>query len=156
MIEPITEVIWRAAEFEHSEKTTLWYVGLGIATIVLLAIAFIQKNFFFAIFIFIAAGTVFFFAEKKPAVFDFKVNEEGVTIGNRVFRYDDLHNFAVHERPGKLDAIVIHRKVNINPHLMIPADMRTINKAKAILSRKLPEVEYNESIIEIFSDLLGF
>lgn len=156
MAEPIRVIEWRAAEYEHSEKTTLWYVGLVIAAIALIGIALWQQNFFFGVFVLIAGVIVFLFADKKPSVFDFRVDDEGVTVGGRLFHYGELNNFAVHQRPGKLDAIVIHRNVNFNPHLMIPADMRTINKVRMLLAEKLPEVEYNESIIEIFSDLLGF
>jgi len=49
-----TEVSWRAAEYEHEEKSGGWYIIVGLVTLILIALAIWQKNFFFGIFILLA------------------------------------------------------------------------------------------------------
>lgn len=151
------EVSWRAAEYEFKEKGPAWYLIIGFIAAVFIVLAFVGKNFFFAVFILVASITLMFFGGVRPQVFNFRVGEEGIEIGERkTYRYEDLGGFAIFERPGRLDELILKKKTNINPYVKIPVDSKTAKRAKEILMDHLPEIEYRESLIDIFSDLLRF
>lgn len=151
------EISWRAAEYEHFEKGGGWYLMVGGAALILLLIALWQKNFFFGIFILIAGILVIVLANRKPGVLDFKLTEKGCEIGRGIFyEYGQLDNFSLHNRPGRLDEMVIKKKTTFNPFVKIPIDSQTAEKARIFLVQKLPEVEYKDSFLDVLTDFLGF
>jgi len=151
------EISWRAAEYEFKEKGPAWYSAIGFVAAVIIVLAFVGGNFFFAVFVLVASITLMFFGGVKPQVFNFRVNEEGVEVGERkTHHYEDLEGFAVFERPNRLDELILKKKTNINPYVKIPVDSKAAREAKEILGAHLPEIEYQESLIDIFSDLLRF
>ena len=150
-------VIWRAAEFERHERTGAWYVSVVGVALVLVVIALIQHNFFFALFIMLAAGVLVLFSNRKPHIVEFRIDDEGVLVGSSRYHYEDIDFFWMRERPGRLDEIVIKRKAVLNPLLKITADTHTAKSARLKLLEKLPEMgEDQESLFDIFTDWLGF
>lgn len=150
-------ITWRAAEYEYSGKSVVWYVIVGTATALLTLSALWQHNFFFAVFILIAGAMLIVLGRKHPRVMDFTVNDKGVSIGKlQFYEYDDLEGFAIRNRPNRLDELVIKRKTSFSPFVKIPIDSKLAPQAKAILTSHIKEIEYNESLIDTLADLFGF
>ena len=148
---------WRAAEYQYVQKDVGWYLLVGLVALVLIILSLLWGNFFFAVFILIAAATIMFFAKRRPRVFNFKITDKGVAIGENIFYdYEHLDGFAVRERPEKLDEIILKRKSVLNPYVKVPIDSVLAGKAKNVLAGKLPAVEYEESLIEIVAEWFGF
>src|SRR3989338_4913901 len=97
------EIIWRAAEYKHTEKNLEWYFFVGATTLILIVFALWQKNFFFAVFILIATAMLFTYSRKKPQIVEFKINNEGIGIENDFYKYETLESFTVRKRPEHLD-----------------------------------------------------
>lgn len=153
----IREIEWRAAEFQYVPKGIGWYWLVGGCAAVLILFALYQKNFFFGIFIVLAGTMVIFFGGRKPRVFNFRIGEEGIDISGKVsYDYERLDGFAILEKPGRLDEIVLKKKTAVNPYVRIPIDDQTMIRAREILKDKLPEIEYQETFLEIVSDWFGF
>ncbi|MDI6734568.1 MAG: hypothetical protein QMD50_03765 [Patescibacteria group bacterium] len=151
-----SEISWRAAEYDFIQKDVSWYwIVIGVAAALIL-IAIWQKNVFFAIFIAIATMVVIFFGRRRPQILDFKISEEEIIIGKLHHKFDVFENFSLRKRPGRLDEIVLKKKKTFNPFLKIPIDSTLAQDARVLLLDKLPEVEYSESLVEIFSDWMGF
>ncbi len=151
------ELAWRAAEYQYVEKDTTWYFIIVAAALILTILSLIQKNFFFAVFVIIAAAMIIFFARRKPQVVDFRITEKGVAIGeNAFYDYDRLEGFAIVKKPNRLDEIVVKRKAVVNPYVKIPVDSENRRRAEEILKIHLPEVTYEESLLDIVSDWFGF
>jgi hypothetical protein len=151
------DIVWRAAEHDYSERGPLWYFLIGFSAIILIIISFWQKNFFFAVFVVLASITLMFLGRLRPQIFEFRLEKDGVRIGEKIFYdYDHLEGFAVVSKVDRLDEIVLKKKATLNPYLKLPADSKTAARAKEFLAQKLPEFNYEESLVDIFSDLLGF
>ncbi len=151
------EVSWRAAEYEHLEKERGWFLIIGAVAFVLAVFAFWQNDFFFGVFIVLATALVMYFGRREPRVYDFAVGERGVSIGEKEYPLGRLESFSIRERRNRLDDLVIKKKTNANPFIHIPVDERTAKDVRRILKEAgLPETEYQESIIDIVTDLLGF
>lgn len=150
------EITWKAAEYEHSAKDTSWYWMIGGAVIFFLILSLWQKNFFFAVFVVIAGVMVGMFGRRRPNIIDFKANDEGIGYGTRFLAYDQIEKFAVRNRPGHLDEIIIHKKTTINPVVHIPIDEKLRERVQSLMREKLPEIEHQESLVDAFAEWLGF
>ena len=151
------EIIWRAAEYEHRKKDVGWYWITGGLAGVLILIALWQKNFFFAFFIVLAGVMIFAFGKRRPQIYEFRINGSGIYIGEKItYNYEQLESFSIHNWPGRLDELVLKKKAMVNPYLKIPIDSKLAVEARAILLEQLPEVEYQESLIDAIADWLGF
>ncbi len=105
------EINWQAAEYRYFKKGWDWYLWVsGIATI-LFIFALWQKNFFFAIFIVIAAVMVISISQRRPRIIEFKIDNEGIYIGkDTAYKYDEIEWFAIRNRPESLNEIIIKKK----------------------------------------------
>lgn len=149
------EISWSAAEHEYVEKDIRWYLVVGGLTLFFLIIAIWQGNYFFAIFIAIAGAILAYSGKRRSKVFAFRVNGEGVFIGEKFIAFDQLESFALRERPAALHELIVKQKTYVNPHLHIPLDRETAARAQVFLGTKIPEEEYKESLLDIFADWLG-
>ena len=151
------KVSWRAAEHEYVEKDVSWHWLVGTLTVILMLVALWQKNFFFFIFLVIATPMIFFFGKRKPRVITFTVREDLVQVGDRhLLHYSDLEGYAVLEREGFLDVIILKKKTHFNPYVRILVDSETREKAEDILADHLDEVDYEQSFLDIVSEWMGF
>jgi hypothetical protein len=150
------EISWRAAEYEFVEKNVVWYVGIGLVGFVLIVVALWQRNFFFAVFIAIAAIVLIAMGRKRPPVVEFRVNEEGVKVGKQFSPFEQFQNFSLRERPGRLHELVLTKKTLVAPFVKIPVDGRAAQEVEELLKTKLPEVEHQDSFIDIIAEWLGF
>ncbi|OGG38035.1 hypothetical protein A2127_01200 [Candidatus Jorgensenbacteria bacterium GWC1_48_12] len=150
-------ISWRAAEYQYIQKDIGWYLIVGLVSFLLIVFSLIWGNFFFAVFIVIATATIMFFAKRRPRVFDFKITDKGVAIGDNIFYdYERLDGFAIREYPERLDEIILKKKTALNPYVKIPIDSVLAGKAKKVLGEKLPEIEYQEPLVEIIAEWFGF
>ncbi len=150
-------ISWRAAEYEHIERSPLWYLVVGGASLILSVFSLVGGNFFFAVFIILAFVMLIMLGRNKPRTLDYRLTDEGVGVGPKIFyHYDALEGFAVNDRPGRLDEIILKKKSVFNPYLKLPVDGKTAALAQKMLSEKLPVIDHQESLIDIFADWLGF
>ncbi len=152
---PAKPVSWRAAEYEMIPKNAVWYLIIGGIALALFVFALFQKNFFFAIFIFIAVAMVFLFARRRPNILDFEIEEAGVRAGSMQWTWNTFVDFSIHSRPGRLDEIIFRKSTSFNPYVRFPADAQTVEKARTFVSERLPEVPYDISTLEIITDWFG-
>ena len=153
----IREICWRAAEFDYKDKDVSWFWITGLAMTILAMIALWQKNFFFFVFLVLAGIMVLIFGKKRPRVFDFKIDEKGVHVGDMNFYpFKDLVGFDINVRPGRLDEVVFRRHSYMDAILKLPADSKTAEKAGSFLLGKVKKFKYEETLVELIADLLGF
>ncbi len=152
-------VEWQAPEFEYIEKDVSWYwMGLIIA-ICLLAFAVWQKNFLFAVFTVIAYLAVVYSTGQKPAVWKFTLNEKGVgidpqkgkSIASRFYKYEEIAGFDIWEKE-----LVLKTNKKISPYLKMNFPAEKEKEIKEFLVKYIPEKEYEVSISDSFSKLIGF
>ena len=156
---PKKEINWEAPEFEYISKGVGWYWLTIIAAILLVGLALWQGNFLFAIFVVIAVFLVLTWGSHYPRTVEFKVDDNGLAIGEQKFYpYEDLKGFAV--KSGHMDSelaeIVFIKKNRLSPQTKIFIDNSRLKEVKNFLGQHLPELEYEESLIEHIARLLRF
>jgi len=150
-------ILWRAAEYDYSKKSLSWVLSVFGTAIAGSVLAFIFGNFFFGLFLIGAGALVVFLSKQRPQICEFKISEEGIEVVGKIkMPFDSLKEFSVIKRRNSLDELVIRKRVNINPYVRIPIDSKLGEKAREMLLEKIPEVEYEEPIIDALSAYLGF
>ena len=148
-------ITWRAAEYEYKENNFFSRLVIGAVGTVVVVIALWQKNFFFAVFILIATIMLIILGKKRPRILDFALDHEKLTIDVTEYSYDTIDHFMLRERPGHLHELVFKRKVRLNPHLHVLIDGHLAAKARALLIEKMPELQYDESLLDNIIEWFG-
>lgn len=146
------ELKWSAPEYEHYEKGTSWHWLIVIAAILIGIFSLWRGNFLFAIFVILAATMLTFWGRRFPKRLEFKLDQAGLEIvGHKSYSYEDFKGFAL--RSGEL---ILQKKNRLSHFLKIRIPENAQEKFRIFLGKRLPEVEYEESLVEHIAKLLRF
>jgi len=152
-------ISWSAPEYEKLPKPRYWYAINVFIVLILLIFALWSKNFFFALFIVLVEMVLIISGRRGPQNFHFLLNEKGLKIDNQFFGYEKFEGYLLREGLGgvrKYDELILKKKNVINPYLKILFDRNLKEELKSILAVKLPEIQYEDSLIDIFFEWLRF
>jgi hypothetical protein len=87
---------WQASEYIHSEKNILWFIALGLGTLVVAAIAyFLIRSWTFTILVFVMAATAGFYAKRPPHALNYTLEDDHLSIEDRKYGYEEFKAFAI-------------------------------------------------------------
>ncbi|MEK7566174.1 MAG: hypothetical protein AAB494_00680 [Patescibacteria group bacterium] len=153
----VENIFWHAPEYEYSPKSSMWYWTSLFLALVLIIFALWQKNFLFAVFVFIAELIVFAVADKHPKIWEFAIDEKGVYIGkSKFYSYDQLEAFDIHINEIGHDQLVLKTKKKISPIVAINIYKEEREKIKEFLKKYIPHEQIDISFGDIISKLIGF
>ena len=149
-------IAWEAPEAEHIEKSATWYWASMAVAIALIAIALWQKNFLFAVFIVIAELAVFMFAGEKPKMWEFTIDEEGVTIeGHKTYKYSTISLYDIHQFSDEYKELVLQTKSKVHHYLKIFIHAEDEKRIREALDKKVSHGEIEVSFLEFLERLIG-
>jgi hypothetical protein len=91
-----SKVSWTASEFISHEKSASWYLGLAALAIVSSSLVFILTKGIISSVVIIAAAIVFaVYAEHKPRQLLYQLDNIGLSIGGRMYAYEEFRCFSV-------------------------------------------------------------
>lgn len=152
-----TLISWRAPESEYIPKDVSWYWLSLILSIVLLALAIWQRNFLFAVFIVIAWLVVVNVAGRFPPVWEFKLSDKGISIGqNKFYSWNEIAGFDIHETGEEHKELIFKFRSKISPLLKVNFPKEMEEKISRFLSKHLPRGEYKDSVADSLSKLVRF
>ncbi len=150
-------ISWQAPEFEFNFKDVSWYWISLIIAIILIFVALWQKNFLFAVFIVFAELAVLYLANKSPQMWQFKINEKGIYIGeSKLYEFAKIDCFDIHSYSSEFSELIIKLKSKLNPYIKIfipPEDEKVI---KDYLLNHIPQEELSESLVDSLEKLIRF
>jgi hypothetical protein len=89
-------ISWTASEFIAHDKTFGWYVGLAVVALILAAgIHLITKDLVAPAVVIVAAAFLGYFGSHKPRELEYRLDQKGVSIGERQFSYNAFRSFSV-------------------------------------------------------------
>jgi len=164
-ISKFSGIAWQAPEYEFQPKKDVsWYWLSLIAAIILFAVAIWQKNFLFGVFVVLAWVVVIKLADRPPLIWDFKIDEEGISIGlfkgeageNKFYPYSDIDYFDIHEGNGDYKGLALKFKSRLSPILKINIRPEEEEKIKAFLLKFLKQKTIEPSLLDSISRLIRF
>ncbi len=93
----VAQVIeWQASEYIDREKTTIWFIGLGLATLALLAVAiFLIQDITFAILVVVMAIAIAVIARRPAKSMNYRLSFESLMVNDKTFSLRDFRAFGV-------------------------------------------------------------
>lgn len=155
---PTVYVEWSGLEFEFVPKSSVWYASVGIVSVGSAIAAFIAGNVLFGIILLLAGGTVSLVGSRRPATHIFKITSRGIHVGEQVFAYTNIVNFAIddHHRSGAPTTLRFTLRQGLVQVLSVPlgqVDFRTVRTA--LKNQNVEEVEHLDTFTARVTDWLG-
>ncbi len=149
-------ISWKIEEYAHREKGPDWFWALGVIAIAGAAIAIIDHDVLFGIFIIIAAIILGFYAARKPDVIEIAISDAGIMIRNYFYPYEKIKGFAVDENEsGNHLLLESDRQVVPIISITLPASIDTEGLI-GLLRTKIPEKPLKEHFAHRLMEHMGF
>ena len=146
---------WQASEYLHHQKQFGWYALLALGAMGLMILAAITKQWL-SIGVFAAMGLALgVYAGKSPRVLSYRLDEKGLTIGDKFHPYDRFRSFGVIEDVA-WHSIDLEPTQRFMPRLSIMFDSQHFDQIVEILTRQLPRQDRQPDWAERLSRRLKF
>ncbi len=153
-LEPVT---WRAHEFIHHPKSAQWYMGLAVWTILLaLGVYFMSDSDFVSVGVVLITAIVFgIFASRKPREMDYRIDQNGVSIGDKLFTFASFKSFSQVDE-GEYPAIWLMPLKRFMPIISLYFDPAQEQQIIEALSASLPFEDLRPGLIDNLMHRLKF
>ena len=149
-------ISWTGSEFIAHEKSAGWYGMLAGGAILLAAIVFVLTHDKISTAVVIVTAAVLgYFGARKPRTLDYKLDDNGVSIGTKFYVYDLFKSFSVVDE-GTVSGIVLMPMKRFMPQLTLyyaPADEEKIVN---MLADRLPMEEHKTDVVDRFMHRIRF
>ncbi|MEK7565177.1 MAG: hypothetical protein AAB501_02990, partial [Patescibacteria group bacterium] len=149
------KLTWRAFEFEQPERHPNWFVSLWILALAFVVVAIILKSYLMAVFVIVSAALINIYAVKEPAEYEFSLDAEILTIGDKNHNLKDFKSFWIFEREDG-NVLSLEGKNTINSHLEVPLAETSPDSIRNLLLPVVTEKEHSESMVDILARVLKF
>ena len=147
---------WTASEFLHHQKNPQW---LSIAIIVLLVstglIYLITDDLISTISVLILGTLLVVVSLRKPRVLHYRLSDEGLTIGNRDYIYNDFLSFAI-IREDMTESIMLIPQKRWSPAMFLYFAPEDGQKIFELIGTYLPFEEKEKDAIDKFLHKIRF
>src|SRR3989344_1618348 len=141
----IKEIEWQIEEKPIGLKGSEWLWALIIVGLAVVIFSILLKNYLLIIIVALSAFVIYELKKKISELHHFKLNNEGLYINNKRFPYDSFESFWIFP----FGEIAFKRKHHFMPLLTIPFHNREESLIRDIVSNYLPEVEEEESFLDL-------
>jgi hypothetical protein len=153
------DIRWQGPEFHYFEKDDAWNKGIFVFAALLIVFAIWQRNWLFGIFILIATWLIIYMGHRKPDTVEFLFDEKGFTVHGKLRMYKDIEGFAIQINEAEnipWNRLILRMKARVIPHLIILIPKAGTEQIRTFLTEYLPEVEHDDSLIDLLADFLRF
>lgn len=148
---------WRAEEHNHQPKSPTWFMVLAVAATVLVGIFLFNFNFIGALATAFFGATLYYIAQRKPAVMHYRLMVDGVALNTTLYHYRDLMSFNIVYEPNETKTVILRSKARFAPLLHMEVGDTDPVAIRDILLEFLPEDQsLEEPLIDILARRLGF
>jgi hypothetical protein len=148
-------VQWQAREFEKRNKNAKWFLSVAFGALIFITISLMMQNFIFAFLLILIVFTLFIYALKDPRLINFKIDEEGIWIDEKLYPFEELKSFWVFCRP-PVKELSLHSKKWLLPFIKIPLGQQDCAEIRELLTQVLPEEKQEESTLDNVAKFLKF
>lgn len=143
---------WSFFDVPVYSRSTMWYVVMSLLFLGIFTYAIFSNNILFA-FILLLFVLVMIISNRNRKQIEFKIMEDGVSIGSRFYPYKDIEKFWIIYRPLETKTLYLHFNRLITPRIPIPIDDQNPVEIRKYLLKYIEE-DLNQDE-EPFSDKLS-
>jgi len=147
---------WSASEFVSHDKTTKWYVVLGLSAVVLSAIIFVLTRQILSVVV-VAVMTLLFavYASAKPRTLDYSVSNNGVQIGEKYYPFSTIKSYSVIEEEG-IPYLQLLLQKRLSVPIVVYAAPDQIDQLAEIIGNFVPYDQKKRDIADKISSRIRF
>ncbi|MGB4076830.1 MAG: hypothetical protein WBK28_03970 [Minisyncoccia bacterium] len=146
---------WEGREYRFEEKGADWYWSLGIIATAAAIACILFGNVLLAFVIVAAATSIAIAAAKGPSMHRFAVWDEGISVDNQLYLFEDMLHFSILEYIDETlpPSLSIKTRKFLAPHLLIPIVGHDPVTIYEYVSLHLPEGQHEHSIMDRLVEL---
>lgn len=96
MADNAREITWTASEFVAHEKSAGWYGLLGLAAVAVAALVYLITRDYVSVSVVVVGAVVLgFYGATKPRQLEYRLDQQGLSIGAKRYTYNEFRSFAV-------------------------------------------------------------
>ncbi|GAC1390416.1 MAG: hypothetical protein NVSMB46_00010 [Candidatus Saccharimonadales bacterium] len=150
------QVRWTASEFIVHKKNKSWYSLLAIFIAAIAAIVYFVTRDITPAGLIIIMGVIFgFFAAQRPRVLQYTIDNEGITIGDRHFLYNDFKFYSI-TKLGAIQSIVLSPLKRFMPSINLYYEPKDEDNILSVIGEYLPYEEFKGDKVETLMHRLRF
>lgn len=149
------QISWSGLLRNYSPNLKAISIFSGLLFLVGVFFIFFQKNIFAAAFFMAAAGFLLISAKKKAPETDFVVGPLSIKVGSNEHTFKEIKSFWVEYNPEGVKELSLQLKKWYMPYLKIPIYHQNPVQIRAILLKFIPEVEHEDTILNVLERVLG-
>lgn len=147
-------VRWQATEYIHREKNSVWYIGLAVATVVMMIAAwFLMHSLSFVILLPVMAAALVVYARRPPAVINYTLSRKGLHVNDRLYDFDQFKEFGLVHGDDEHSVLLVPRK-RFQPGLTVYFPEEAGEAVIDMLAARLPMREINLDFVDRLLRLL--
>lgn len=105
-----TDIIsWEAQEYVVRDKTSWWYVGLAVVTLLLAGLAVWLQWWTFLIVVILSVVALLIYTLRPPRILRYSLTNKGVSEGDQLHEYSEFKSFGILQEEG-------HFAIILTPH----------------------------------------
>lgn len=142
------EITWTASEYADHEKSSVWYIGLAVITLLLVAVVyFLTKDIFSIVAIIAFAITFGIIGSYKPKIVSYHLGPDGLQINQHLHVFSQFKSFGV-QREGAFPSIVFIPMKRFMPPVVVYFPPEDGDDVLAVLSQYLPSGPVPQDFID--------
>lgn len=110
MTKALKPISWEAEEYIAKGHNAWWYIGLFIIAAGLGTLAVLFSAWTFLALIVLSVITILVYSLRPPRKIKYRINSEGLTEGDRLYKYDEFRAFGILQEGAHYSAILIPKK----------------------------------------------
>ncbi|MCE7936422.1 hypothetical protein DYH10_01340 [Candidatus Saccharibacteria bacterium CPR2] len=148
-------ITWEASEYVHHQKGVGWFAILSLIAIIFAVALYFVVDIWAAMVVILMAVTVIVYAQRKPEVLQYSITPEGLSIGNKNYRFDQFRSFNIlHD--GGIESIEFLPLKRFMPGISIYFDPAHKDQIINILSLQLPHEDKEPDFIDRLARQIRF
>lgn len=150
----LKSIHWEAPEFPYREKTPLWYTNVMVFYGLVVLLFFFIGNYYA---ILITSLLFWYFlsqANEKPRVVSYKIDVNGITIGDRLITYTEIRSLSV-DTVGRLPVVTLDLTHTFSLPLILMVKKHDFEEIIDALMRYVP-LEQRFSFMQWISNRLHY
>ena len=150
------ELSWTAAEFVEHQKTTTWYMALGLVGVVITVVAYlISRDKITTGVVVFAIITFGLYAARKPRTQEYHLNAGGILAGNRAYALQDFKTFSITQEGATVSIVFMPLKRFMPPlTIYVAPDME--ERVVAFLSSFMPFERHKPDAVDALMRRIRF
>jgi hypothetical protein len=155
-VQPLDSVEWSASEFIAHQKTSSWFVSLGVgAAIITLIVFLVSRNISSSAVVLMCFIAVGVFAVRKPATKTYRISADGVYVDQKFFSFDSFKSFSIMQE-GAIDCIWLRPLKRLTPTVAMYYPPTDEDRIIMMLENFLPMEDRVHDVVDRISQRFRF